>query len=200
MMRSASRLADENILNSTRSTDFITPKDAAARALRDAVLELAVDLPFARALVNSGRLSRPAVLRDSKLITPDRDRWEAGVPPGAPGVDAPVTMDGRPDWLLHHIGGEQFTLMMFNAPHALPGGLPDGVNPIFVTPNPVPGALGDPGNLVEQRYDLLPGSAVLFRPDQHVAARWRRLDSLSVRLATDRALCGQGDHVLQGAT
>ena len=32
---------DENILNSTRSTDFITPKNEAARAYRDAVLELA---------------------------------------------------------------------------------------------------------------------------------------------------------------
>src|SRR5579875_3607267 len=32
--------ADENILNSTRSTDFITPKSEAARAYRDAVLTL----------------------------------------------------------------------------------------------------------------------------------------------------------------
>jgi len=52
---------DENILNSTRSTDFITPKNAAARAYRDAALELAAEFPFARSLVNSGRLSRPAV-------------------------------------------------------------------------------------------------------------------------------------------
>ena len=34
--------AEENILNSTRSTDFITPKSDAARAYRDAVLALAV--------------------------------------------------------------------------------------------------------------------------------------------------------------
>src|SRR5512134_1112837 len=33
--------ADENLLNSTRSTDFITPKSAASRLFRDAVLELA---------------------------------------------------------------------------------------------------------------------------------------------------------------
>ena len=29
--------ADDNILNSTRSTDFITPKNAASRRFRDAV-------------------------------------------------------------------------------------------------------------------------------------------------------------------
>lgn len=41
-------IPDENILNSTRSTDFLTPKSAASQALRDAVLELARDQTFAR--------------------------------------------------------------------------------------------------------------------------------------------------------
>ena len=65
--------ADENILNSTRSTDFITPKSEASRAFRDATLELAKDCPFARRLVNSGRLSVPSTYRDSPLNTPDSD-------------------------------------------------------------------------------------------------------------------------------
>lgn len=51
--------ADENILNSTRSTDFLTPKSTASQALRDAVLELARDhAAFARPFVNSAG-SRP---------------------------------------------------------------------------------------------------------------------------------------------
>jgi len=58
--------ADENILNSTRSTDFITPKSTAARTLRDATLELAAHLPFARRLVNSGRLSVPSVVENKR--------------------------------------------------------------------------------------------------------------------------------------
>jgi hypothetical protein len=33
--------ADENILNSTRATDFITPKSAVSKLFRNAVLELA---------------------------------------------------------------------------------------------------------------------------------------------------------------
>ncbi|MFG5407572.1 FAD-dependent oxidoreductase [Piscinibacter sakaiensis] len=50
--------ADENLLNSTRATDFITPKSEASRLFRDAVLALSRRQPFARTLVNSGRLSR----------------------------------------------------------------------------------------------------------------------------------------------
>src|SRR3954468_4029141 len=59
--------ADENILNSTRSTDFITPKSDASRRFRDAALDLAARFAFARPLVNSGRLSVPAVYDGSPL-------------------------------------------------------------------------------------------------------------------------------------
>ena len=52
--------ADENILNSTRSTDFITPKSEISRVFRDATLQLAKEHSFARRLVNSGRPSVPA--------------------------------------------------------------------------------------------------------------------------------------------
>ena len=64
--------ADENILNSTRATDFITPKSPVSRTFRDAVLALAKQHAFARRLVNSGRLSVPSILADSPLNTPDR--------------------------------------------------------------------------------------------------------------------------------
>lgn len=52
--------ADENILNSSRSTDFITPKSEISRVFRDAVLDLAEHYEFTRPLENSGRLSVPA--------------------------------------------------------------------------------------------------------------------------------------------
>src|SRR3546814_6032189 len=51
--------ADENLLNSTRSTDFMTPKCEASVDFREAALALASTWPFARRLVNSGRLSLP---------------------------------------------------------------------------------------------------------------------------------------------
>lgn len=37
--------ADENILNSTRSTDFLTPKSTASQSVRDAVQAIAVARP-----------------------------------------------------------------------------------------------------------------------------------------------------------
>ena len=61
--------ADENILNSTRSTDFITPKSKTSRVFRDAALALARHHPFARKLVNSGRLSVPSFMDGIFVIT-----------------------------------------------------------------------------------------------------------------------------------
>jgi 3-(3-hydroxy-phenyl)propionate hydroxylase len=179
--------ADENILHSTRSTDFITPKHEAAHAYRDAVLELSARYAFARPLVNSGRLSRPAVLRDSVLNTADDEAWDGGVPPGAPAVDAPVRSNGNDDWLLHHLDG--FTLLLFGPPHDLPRDL--GVRPVIVSATADPGALHDHRGLVAARYAAQPGTAVLLRPDQHVAARWRRFDANPIRNAhlTARAAC-----------
>ena len=174
--------ADENILNSTRSTDFITPKSDAARAYRDAVLELAERYEFARPLVNSGRLSRPALLRDSPLNTPDDEAWDGGLPPGSPAADAPVRRDGADDWLLHRFGS--FTLLVFGARRG--SELP--VLPVFVTPTPQPGALHDHTGLAAARYGAHPGTVVLLRPDQHVAARWRRFDADAIARARRTAL------------
>jgi 3-(3-hydroxy-phenyl)propionate hydroxylase len=77
--------ADENIRHSTRATDFITPKSAVSRLFRDAVLGLASEYPFARSLVNSGRLSKPAVLANSPLNTDDTDAFEGALVPRLPG-------------------------------------------------------------------------------------------------------------------
>ena len=41
-------------------------------------------------------------------------------------------------------------------------------------------------NLVK-RYDGRPGTTYLIRPDQHVAARWRRLDVPALERALERA-------------
>ena len=83
--------ADENIRNSTRATDFITPKSEISRLFRDAVLELSKTQPFARTLVNSGRLSVPATLHGSTLNTPDAEAFAGQMVPGAPAADAPVS-------------------------------------------------------------------------------------------------------------
>ncbi|SDM41526.1 3-(3-hydroxy-phenyl)propionate hydroxylase [Oryzisolibacter propanilivorax] len=192
--------ADENLRNSTRSTDFITPKSAASRAFRDAVLELAQDYPFARALVNSGRLSVPTWLVDSPLNTPDADAFAGDMLPGAPMDDAPVA-GGRTDWLLGHVGGQFQLLHYVDDADALDAGQADRLAALAEGPIPVqalvvarrgraPAPLAtllDAQDAIRQRYDLRPGSCYLLRPDQHVAARWRAFDAARVRAALARA-------------
>ena len=164
--------AEENILNSTRSTDFITPKSDAARAWRDAVLALSARHALARPLVNSGRLSRPAVLRGSPLNTPGGEA--SPLPPGAPAIDAPVLDRGRPDWLLRHLGQDGFTLLALAGEGAPPPEPPPGIARVVVGETETTGALFDHSGLVARRWGLSPGQAVLLRPDQHVAARFDR--------------------------
>lgn len=192
--------ADENIRNSTRSTDFITPKSAVSRVFRDATLKLARDCEFARRLVNSGRLSVPAVLTDSPLNTPDRagDAFACAMRPGAVAADAPVRAQQASGWLLHHLG-DGFAGVLFGLPgdagalaQALDGlALP--VRPVLIVPaghaQAVPGVdvLEDVDGLAAQRYDAQPGTFYLLRPDQHVCARMRTLDRHAIADALARA-------------
>ncbi len=192
--------ADENLLNSTRSTDFMTPKTHAARVLRDAVLSLAAEVPAARALVNSGRLSVATQLLDSPLNTPDADVFEGWMRPGAPLDDAPVrTPDGRDGWLLPHLGQQGFMLLHFGLPSALESAAIDAlareavpVHALVVLPagDHAPrgsNAVTDSEGLAARRYGARAGTTYLIRPDQHVAARWRRFDGQAARAALARA-------------
>jgi len=196
--------ADENILNSTRSTDFITPKSEASRTFRDATLQLARDHAFARRLVNSGRLSTPSTLAASPLNTPDEEAFEGAMVPGAPCTDAPVRAGGQDGWLLEHVG-DGFTLLHFGNGTEIPaervgafealgrGAVPVRtmlVEPKGVAPRSLEGlvVLGENG-LVSQRFDARPGTTFLLRPDQHVCARWRGFDAAKVRAALARATC-----------
>ncbi len=180
--------AEENILHSTRSTDFITPKSPAARAWRDAVLDLAAGHAFARPLVNSGRLSRPAVLAESVLGSADDGPWPGGAAAivGSPAPDAPVMRDGQPDWLLRHLGGE-FCLLVFDTGWAAWAAGVAGVRTVFVTADESPGALWDHAGLAAARFGAPRGGAVLVRPDQHIAARFAAPSTASVARAVARA-------------
>ena len=108
--------ADENIMNSTRSTDFMVPKSRVAEDFKDAVLELAQSSETIRPFVNSGRLSTPTPYYDSPLSTPDSDAWKGGPKPGFPCIDGslPATGNGasQPAWLLDQLGDE-FVLLCF---------------------------------------------------------------------------------------
>jgi 3-(3-hydroxy-phenyl)propionate hydroxylase len=167
------------------------------------VLGLAEHYPFARALVNSGRLSVPSFLTASRLNTPDTDAFAGVMVPGAPMDDAPIEAAGGQQWLLQVLG-ERFQLL-YCAPDAgaldaatvrALSGLADGALPVeaivVAERGRAPAGLAtviDAKGRIRERYDLAPGSAYLARPDQHVAARWRRLDAERVRAAVARATC-----------
>ena len=186
--------ADENLRNSTRSTDFITPKSAVSRTFRDAVLALARRHPFARRLVNSGRLSVPAVLADSPLNTPDAASFAGAMVPGTVAADAPVTGACGP-WLLDYLGGG-FVLLVFGEGVDAAAARALCAAPVPCRVVQVGGAggadrevIGDAEGLVAARYDGRPGTCYLVRPDQHVCARWRAFDAAAVRAALARATC-----------
>jgi 3-(3-hydroxy-phenyl)propionate hydroxylase len=166
--------ADENILNSSRSTDFMTPKTAVSRAFRDAVLELAKDHSFARPFVNSGRLSTAVDYPASPLSTNDEcgENWD-GIRPGAVALDAPLG-DG---WLLDVLAHGGFTLLTFESSVEAPSG---------IRRMPIETRCNDCAAIIN-RYDLQPGSAYLIRPDQYVAARWRNPTREKVRAAFEKA-------------
>jgi len=181
--------ADDNLLTSTRSTDFITPKSHASLLYRNAVLGLAGHEPFARPLINSGRLSTPTPYVASSLNTPDESRFAGRMRPGTNCADAPVERDGRPAWLLESIG-EGFTLLAFGArPDA--GAVDDGGVGLRTLAVGERGGgsdadLVDAQGLLAERYDAQPGTVYLLRPDQHVAARWRDFDPARVGAALAR--------------
>jgi len=198
--------ADENLMNSTRSTDFITPKSKVSKTFRNAVLGLAKDHAFGRTLVNSGRLSVPAFLTSSSLNTPDdaNDAFVGRMLPGAPMDDAPVLENGTEGWLLNKVGHTFVALYFADDPAALDattvatlaglsrGGIAVQALVISRKPGTVGGGvrtLEDPRGIAAQRYDAKPGTVYLLRPDQHVAARWRSLDAAKVKAAIARATC-----------
>lgn len=170
--------ADENILNSTRSTDFITPKSGMSQTLRNAVLDLSQHYEFARPLVNSGRLSVPCVYEGSALNSADALDGPSATCPGSPCPDVPLD-DG---FLLPRLGG-RFTLLTIDAD------APDLIEEegIKVTRLALSTG-GDPTSPLHQRYLGNATSAVyLIRPDQHVAARRPGFDETLFRAAIRRA-------------
>ncbi len=166
--------ADENILNSTRSTDFITPKSEMSRIFRDAVLDLAEHYEGIRPMVNSGRLSVPCTYDGSPLNGPDCYKMPWRTRPGSPADDLPL--------------GDQFLLKKLDARFHLLTIDADGPENLQIADIPVArvalSAKDDPEGYLRERYLGDAKSAVyLIRPDQHVVARWEQFDEAAVSAA-----------------
>ena len=166
--------ADENILNSSRATDFMTPKSELSKIFRNAVLELANTHAFARPLVNSGRLSVPCDYtgfahfgEDALMDGPDITK------PGMPCPDAP---DGD-GFILDHLGGG-FVLLALGCEAQDVSAHGVGAQALSIMA---------PTDALKARYLGNTAQAVyLIRPDQHVVARWNNFaaDDVAAALAT----------------
>jgi 3-(3-hydroxy-phenyl)propionate hydroxylase len=176
--------ADENLAITSRTADFISPKGGASRTFRDAALALAETEPFARRLINSGRLSTPASYAGSPLTAPDgfAPGEAPAVRPGAAALDAPVDTG----WLLGRLGrgfaGVWFGRDVASADATLAKAELAGSR------LPAADAAVIGAETACRRYgaEHAPGF-YLFRPDGHVAARWRTLAPGELTAALARA-------------
>jgi 3-(3-hydroxy-phenyl)propionate hydroxylase len=179
-----SSAADENIRESTRSTDFMAPATRQEARFRKAVLSLARETEFAKRMVNGGRLSVPSVY-DSPLSTADCDPWRGGPRPGASMLDAPITSSkGENEYLTDAFVqcDSQFTLLEFM--NGAAAEVPFGVGAIRIGGE---GGFSDSAGLAASRYDAKPGTAYLLRPDGYIAARFRHPTRRAIEAALARA-------------
>ncbi|MEM7438220.1 MAG: FAD-dependent oxidoreductase [Pseudomonadota bacterium] len=165
--------AEENIMNSSRTTDFMTPKSDIAKLFRESVLDLVEHTPAMRPLVNSGRLSIPCTYDGSPLNGPDAAGMPHRTRVGSPIVDAP-TGNG---WLIDQTGGAfQLLAIGCRAETVEIGGITARVLEVETT------------DLIGERYLGDAEAAVyLIRPDQIIAARWTDFDADAVALAISQA-------------
>jgi 3-(3-hydroxy-phenyl)propionate hydroxylase len=183
-----SAAADENIRESTRSTDFMAPVSRQEARLRQAVLSLARDTEFGKRMINGGRLSVPSVY-ESPLSTADGETWRGGPQPGASMPDAPLTgRDGNQTFLTEAFvrAGKKFALLEFANGAAT--SVPDDVGVIRIGS----GGFGDPSGLLGARYDAASGTGYLLRPDGYVAARFRHPTHAAIDAALARATAING--------
>ena len=167
--------ADENIANSARATNFMTPKSPMELLFRNETLKLAKDLPFARKLINSGRLSVPCQLTDMALQTDGPGLLASGKSL----LDAPLTGDM---WLLDKIPSGFFLL----ATGALSAPLIDGIARLGINQtNSAYECYQSEGAYFSERYghDML----YLIRPDGHVAASFDHVDKALILAAYNKA-------------
>ncbi|WP_375266741.1 FAD-dependent oxidoreductase [Planktotalea sp.] len=171
--------ADENILNSSRATDFMTPKSNVSKTFRNAVLDLAGRHAFARPLVNSGRLSVPCTYDGFDLFGPDALAGPDITRPGASCPDAPVS-EG---YLLDHLSGAFHILNIGD-------GTSNSVTSEGITADVI--NIAEPSSELSARYlGDAPCAVYLIRPDQHVVARWASFDEKAIAAALKNSI-GKG--------
>ena len=109
--------AQFNIMTTRRTSRFLSPESPQEKIFRDAAISLAREYPFARQLVNTGRLSSAYTYADSPLCG-----GVAGIAlaPGAAVQNAPIVLpDGGAGCLADLFRGASAFVGLWLGPHAL---------------------------------------------------------------------------------
>ena len=191
--------AVENLKASGRSARFLSPKSDAERVLRSAVLGLARDCPFARSLIDTGRMSTPMAYPGSTAVI------DAGTP--VPNVPLDLPGGGRGGLCDLLVGrGCAFLGIWFDPPQgagacrdALLAAAADGAVPLLLF-GCGGGALprvGDAQGLLRQALNAAAGELVVIRPDMVLAARLQQPDRAAIDAAMARLLSADREAITQ---
>ncbi|MBA4849361.1 FAD-dependent monooxygenase [Emticicia sp. BO119] len=153
---------NQNITCTTNSTLFISPPSLEAIAVRDSILQNAIDDDEAKRKVNCGRLSVPNIY--SKYLSSEQGEWLSKDTSPGYGVKDCLMREG---YLIEKLGYE-FTLIIYAdivSPdmQAYLGTHDIQILPVNSSDNP---------SLISL-YELTPTSAYLITPDQYILGRWK---------------------------
>jgi 3-(3-hydroxy-phenyl)propionate hydroxylase len=170
-----------NITTTERSARFVAPRSPFEHALREAVLDLAREHPFARRVVNMGRMSVAHGYAGSPLTTND-----GGALPNV-AIRLPNGRAGAVSDLLR-AEGARFLVLAGRGTE-----VPADVSPFARVYATDPDAVGGHPTVAGERLGMVigPGEVLVVRPDQHLAARFSRPRPAEIAAAIDRAL-GKG--------
>lgn len=175
--------AKTNLEVTSRTARFLAPRTPAERTLRSAAISLAREYPFARQLVNTGRMSIANPCPYSPAVTSG----------GHSVQNVPITLPDGSDAGLVDLSrevGTRFIGVLFDddqqrlaAFKALEQSYPIAV---FACGR---GGIGDPQGKLARTTGAVPGAFALIRPDLHLAGTIEKATPAQARAMLDKALC-----------
>jgi len=184
--RWAAQLENQKITN--RTMQFMAPPNPWRRFLRKSILSLSAIFRPARKWVDSGRMSEPFVYTKTPLRIADNEpasSWRGTPSLGAQLPDCPITLihAGRQErTFLRKLLGAGFVVLYFgdNAAHSLKvlqgvsaklSAIPLRIYPVLAEEIQGHTTLQEVNGSLSRLLRARPGTAVIIRPDRHLAAR-----------------------------
>ena len=186
--------AAHNIKTTSRTTRFLSPQSKSERILRDAVINLAREYPFARPLVNTGRMSVAFSYESSPFIL----NGGAAVP------NVPLTFANGANVTLIDLFQQQncFLAIWFSEAGLASADLrtiehlqtsePTLKWIVYSEKDRATKVYGDAGGKLKQALAVKGDCVCLIRPDLHLAAKLASPTAAQIRAALSRTRGGTG--------